>query len=141
MAVAKSLLASGLDRFDGVSIMGSNSPEWMIADIGAILAGGIAVGIYTTNSLDITKYILEHSKTRIAFGENKPLLEKLLEAGSTIKNLRVIQSSPGPVDPALKEKGVVSWNEFLEIGKVLILYTNIVHIQKYLNLKCDFLGY
>lgn len=28
-----------------VSILGFNSPEWFIADLGAILAGGLAAGI------------------------------------------------------------------------------------------------
>ena len=118
MSVAKSLVSVGLKRFQSVSIMASNSPEWMMADIGAILAGGLANGIYTTNSTDITRYILEHSRTRVAFGDTNGILDKLLEAGSTVEGLLVVQSVPGAVDPHLKEKGVLEWREFVELGKV-----------------------
>ncbi|RLN96132.1 hypothetical protein BBJ28_00023077, partial [Nothophytophthora sp. Chile5] len=34
----KSLLHVGLERYQGVSIIGFNSPEWAIADIGTIFA-------------------------------------------------------------------------------------------------------
>ena len=120
MSLAKSLKYVGLKRFQSVSIMASNSPEWMMADIGAILAGGLSNGIYTTNSRDITRYILEHSNTRVAFGDTNGILEKLVDAGSTIEGLLLVQSVPGTVEPALKEKGVLEWSQFMELGKVTV---------------------
>lgn len=33
------LLQLGLERYHGVGILGFNSVEWFVADIGAILAG------------------------------------------------------------------------------------------------------
>ncbi|KAG3201544.1 hypothetical protein PC129_g23506, partial [Phytophthora cactorum] len=39
---AKSLLYVGLQHYQGVSIVGFNSPEWAIADVGAIFAGDVA---------------------------------------------------------------------------------------------------
>lgn len=121
VGVSKSLLAAGLKRFQSVSIMATNSPEWMMADLGAILAGGLSNGIYTTNSLDITRYILKHSDTRVAFGDTNAILEKLVEAGSEISGLLVVRSVPGPVDPPLKARGVLGWSEFIELGKVSVL--------------------
>ncbi|KAJ1212874.1 hypothetical protein NDU88_000517 [Pleurodeles waltl] len=38
-AAAKSFLKLGLERFHGVGILGFNSPEWFVADVGAIMAG------------------------------------------------------------------------------------------------------
>ncbi|KAG9328234.1 hypothetical protein JZ751_015751 [Albula glossodonta] len=38
-AAAKSFLKLGLERYHGVGILGFNSPEWFIADIGCIMAG------------------------------------------------------------------------------------------------------
>ena len=35
----------------------------------------------------------------------------------------IIQYLPGPVTPRMKEAGVMSWEEFLELGKVTI-YSN-----------------
>jgi len=47
--VAKAFIALGLERFCSVGILGFNAPEWFIAQMGAIMAGGFSVGIYTTN--------------------------------------------------------------------------------------------
>ncbi|KAI2588197.1 acyl-CoA synthetase bubblegum family member 2, partial [Homo sapiens] len=49
---AKSLIKLGLERFHGVGILGFNSAEWFITAVGAILAGGLCVGIYATNSAE-----------------------------------------------------------------------------------------
>jgi long-chain-fatty-acid--CoA ligase ACSBG len=47
--VAKAFISLGLERHCSVGILGYNSPEWFISQMGAILAGGISTGIYTTN--------------------------------------------------------------------------------------------
>ncbi|GLE00242.1 hypothetical protein PINS_up008969 [Pythium insidiosum] len=41
---AKALIHLGLPRFSAVSIIGFNSPEWAITEIGTIFAGGVACG-------------------------------------------------------------------------------------------------
>ena len=43
----------GLEPHKAVCILGFNSVEWFVADVGAILAGGIAAGIYTTNTAEV----------------------------------------------------------------------------------------
>jgi long-chain-fatty-acid--CoA ligase ACSBG len=40
-SVAKAFLLLGLEGHNGVAIWGFNSPEWFIADIAAIFAGGV----------------------------------------------------------------------------------------------------
>ncbi|KAI6654315.1 Long-chain-fatty-acid--CoA ligase [Oopsacas minuta] len=117
MRVAKSLLAVGLKRFEGVSIMGFNSPEWIMAELGTIMAGGLATGIYTTNNVETTKYILENSGSHVAIGEHSLILEKLLEAGKGIEGMKFVQYSPVPVEQSQRERGVISWEEFLQLGK------------------------
>ena len=46
---AKAFIYLGLERFHSVGILGFNCPEWFISQMGAIMAGGFSVGIYTTN--------------------------------------------------------------------------------------------
>ena len=46
---AKAFIQLGLEPSRGVCILGFNAPEWFIAQMGAIMAGGLSVGIYTTN--------------------------------------------------------------------------------------------
>uniref|UniRef100_A0A8C6MC01 Long-chain-fatty-acid--CoA ligase ACSBG2 n=1 Tax=Nothobranchius furzeri TaxID=105023 RepID=A0A8C6MC01_NOTFU len=76
---AKSFLKLGLQRYHGVGILGFNSAEWFISDIGTILAGGFAVGIYTTNSPEACQYVAENSKANIIVVENHKQLQKILQ--------------------------------------------------------------
>lgn len=52
----------GLERFHSVGILGFNAPEWLIAQNGAIFAGGLSVGIYTTNSPEACKYVAQNCR-------------------------------------------------------------------------------
>lgn len=63
-AFAKALLSPAIDlpKHTGVAIIGFNSPEWFVADVGAIFAGCIATGMYTTNGPEACFYIADHCK-------------------------------------------------------------------------------
>ncbi|KAF4796407.1 Long-chain-fatty-acid--CoA ligase ACSBG2 [Turdus rufiventris] len=87
---AKSFLKLGLERFHGVGILGFNSAEWFIADIGAILAGGFAVGIYTTNSPEACHYVAENCSANIIVVENHKQLQKILEVEDRLPHLKGI---------------------------------------------------
>ncbi|XP_032429055.1 long-chain-fatty-acid--CoA ligase ACSBG2 isoform X1 [Xiphophorus hellerii] len=112
---AKSFLKLGLERFHGVGILGFNSAEWFIADIGAILAGGLAVGIYTTNSPEACHYVAENSKANIIVVENHKQLQKILQIEDKLPHLKAIIQ----YKDALKEKrpNLYSWAEFMELGR------------------------
>lgn len=65
MKFAKSLLALNLPEFSTVTIIGFNSPEWLISFFGAVFARCIPAGIYQTNSQETCKYIIRHSESTI----------------------------------------------------------------------------
>ena len=73
------MVALGLEKGQRVSIISENNPEWFIADLGVQSAGGITVGIYTTNSPFELKYIVEHSESRILHVQDEEQLDKVLE--------------------------------------------------------------
>ena len=52
---SRAFIKLGLEPRRAVAIMGFNSPEWFISDLAAVFSGGVAVGIYPTNSPDTTK--------------------------------------------------------------------------------------
>jgi long-chain-fatty-acid--CoA ligase ACSBG len=62
---SRALLALGYPEFTVVNLIGFNSPEWMIAYFGSMLARCIPVGIYSTNSLTACHYIASHSECKI----------------------------------------------------------------------------
>ena len=53
--------------------MGYNRPEWFLADLGAILAGGLPAGIYSTSTAEQCRYIAEHAEAAVAVVENAQL--------------------------------------------------------------------
>ncbi|CAG5863715.1 unnamed protein product [Menidia menidia] len=112
---AKSFLKLGLQRYHGVGILGFNSAEWFIADIGAILAGGFAVGIYTTNSPEACQYVAENSKANVIVVENHKQLQKILQIEDKLPHLKAIIQ----YKDALKEKrpNLYSWAEFMALGR------------------------
>ncbi|KAK7888867.1 hypothetical protein WMY93_024427 [Mugilogobius chulae] len=105
----------GLERYHGVGILGFNSVEWFIADIGAILAGGFAVGIYTTNSPDACQYVADNCKANVIVVENHKQLQKILQVEDRLPHLKAIIQ----YKDALKEKrpNLYSWAEFMELGR------------------------
>uniref|UniRef100_A0A8C9YN78 Long-chain-fatty-acid--CoA ligase ACSBG2 n=1 Tax=Sander lucioperca TaxID=283035 RepID=A0A8C9YN78_SANLU len=112
---AKSFLKLGLQRYHGVGILGFNSAEWFISDIAAILAGGLAVGIYTTNSPDACQYVAENCKANIIVVENHKQLQKILQVEDKLPHLKAIIQ----YKDALKEKrpNLYTWAEFMELGR------------------------
>ncbi|CAL1594148.1 unnamed protein product [Knipowitschia caucasica] len=112
---AKSFLKLGLERYRGVGILGFNSVEWFIADIGAILAGGFAVGIYTTNSSEACQYVAENCKANIIVVENQKQMQKIIQVEDKLPHLKAIIQ----YKQELKEKrpNLYSWAEFMELGR------------------------
>ena len=76
-SVASSLIACGLKKGDTVAILSDNCPEWLLAHLGIIAGGGIAVGLYPTSSSEQCSYILSHSNVQIAFVDTLEQLQKI----------------------------------------------------------------
>ncbi|MBK6918692.1 MAG: AMP-binding protein [Deltaproteobacteria bacterium] len=112
-AAAKSLIKLGLEPGKGVAIIGFNCPQWAIADVATIYAGGAPAGIYTTNSADQCKYIAGHSEAQVAVVENREQLAKFKEVWKDLPHLRAIVMMYGDDG----DDNVYSWTEFLELGK------------------------
>ncbi|XP_063929421.1 very long-chain-fatty-acid--CoA ligase bubblegum [Zophobas morio] len=110
---AKAFIKLGLKRHHGVCILGFNSPEWFISDLAAIFAGGIAVGIYTTNSSEACYHCANYTKANIIVVQDQKQLDKILAIKSRLPDLKAIVQYEGePTSP-----DVLSWSELLTIGK------------------------
>jgi len=114
--VAKAFIKLGLEPFHGVSIIGFNSPEWFLSNIGCIFAGGVAAGIYTTNNAESCRYVLANSRSNICVVENEVQLKKILAVKDQLPHLKTIiqYSSEKP-----SADGVLSWIEVLDLGKTV----------------------
>jgi len=111
-AVAKAFIKLGLKPFHSVGIVGFNSPEWHISSIAAVVAGGLAAGIYTTNSVDATRYVAEHSRANIMVVEDEETLAKVETFQDRLPELAQIIQYTG----FSRSPGVLSWQSLVEIG-------------------------
>jgi len=124
---ARAFLACGLKQWQAVCIIGFNSPEWLAADLGALYAGGIVAGIYTTNNPGQCKYIAAHSKAAVAVVENRKQLDKFLDIRAELPELKVIvvwdMDESDPILTSANEESnrqgaakVMHWKAFMALG-------------------------
>ena len=78
--LARFLLSNGIQPGDRVCIVAENRPEWAIADLGILAAGGIVVPAYTTNTVEDHFHILANSGAKAAIVSTAALADKLLPA-------------------------------------------------------------
>ncbi len=78
-AIAAGLIAIGIRPGDHVAILAGTIPEWTIADIGILCAGGVVVPVYFTNSPRECLHVLSHSGARAVFCEDDQQLAKINE--------------------------------------------------------------
>jgi long-chain acyl-CoA synthetase len=78
--LARALGALGVGAGDRVALVSESRPEWMIADIGIMAAGGIAVPAYTTNQISDHLHLLRDSGARGAIVSGPALAKNLLPA-------------------------------------------------------------
>lgn len=110
---ARAFIALGLEQGKAVSILGNNCPQWFISNMGAIFAGAVPGGIYTTNSPEQCQYIASHSEANIAVVENAEQLAKFKAVRDDLPDLKAIVLMNGS-DP---DEKVYSWSELSKIAQ------------------------
>ncbi|XP_029772319.1 long-chain-fatty-acid--CoA ligase ACSBG2-like [Suricata suricatta] len=104
----------GLQRFHSVGIMGLNSEEWVIASIGAIMAGGFSVGMLSTNSPKACQVIAASSEMDIFVVDNDKQLQKIIQIQGSLKHLKAIVQYKERIRTPLHN--LYSWNSFLDLA-------------------------
>lgn len=72
-ALARGLVAEGLEPGDSVAIMARTSYEWSLFDYAIQFAGGHAIPIYETSSTDQAEWIISDSAVKFAVVEDSAL--------------------------------------------------------------------
>ncbi len=81
------LVALGLKRGEVVSILSEDNKEWIYSDLGIQCVGGIASGVYTTDSAAQLKYLVNDSDSRFLLVENDEQLDKYLSVRDEMPGL------------------------------------------------------
>src|SRR5690606_18902210 len=74
-------------RGEVVSILSEDCKEWVYVDLAVQCVGGIASGVYTTDSAAQLKYLVNDSDSRFLFVENDEQLDKYLSVGDAMPGL------------------------------------------------------
>ena len=107
-----------------------NRPEWFIADIGIQAIGAITVGLYPTNPPSEVKYLLGHSESKILFAEDQEQVDKALEVMDELPNLQKIIYFEERGVLRYESDKLMSWDEFLKIGKEEYLKKTMILLIK-----------
>ena len=119
--IGMGLLSLGLKRGDVVSILSEDNKEWLYADIGIQCVGGIASGVYTTDSPSQLAYLVNDSDSRFLFVENDEMLDKYLEIKNEVPGLAkiIVFERDGLHD--FHEDKVMFLDELYDLGESLHL--------------------
>ena len=88
--IAHGLLALGLEQGDVVAIHSEDCKEWVFADMGIMLCGGIVNGVYPTYQSNQVAYTLADSNCRFLFVEDEEQLDKYLEVERELPNIEKV---------------------------------------------------
>ena len=98
-AIGCGLLSLGFQKGERGAILATSSPEWVLADLGILSAGGATSTIYTSNTAEESAYILADSGARVCFVENPAQEAKIREVrGQAGTLLKLILMDGDPVE-------------------------------------------
>ena len=112
--ISRGLRALGLARGDRVALVAENRPEWLLADLAIMAAGGVTVPAYTTHTVESLRYLLSHSRARAAVVSGPDLLRRVLAASPPELEFIVCLEPPAGIAsggpalhtwPAVRERG------------------------------------
>ena len=116
-----------INEGDRVLLLSENRPEWFIADIAIMNAGGITVPIFTTYAENDYKYILKDCSPSLIIVSNDnqfKKIEKFIE-NKKIISFETIQNESIPLSVIFKKEGKKSVNDKLNRSMpACIIYTS-----------------
>jgi long-chain acyl-CoA synthetase len=85
--IAAGLAALGIEPGDRVAILSNSRVEWVIADLGALMAGAITAPIYQSNLSEEVAYIINDCEAKVVFCEDPSQLDKVYSERSKMPSL------------------------------------------------------
>ncbi|MCK5542180.1 MAG: long-chain fatty acid--CoA ligase [Desulfobacterales bacterium] len=115
--VGCALLSMGFKKGDAACIIGNNSTEWVMADMGIQCVGGVSVGVYATNAWQQVEYVVNHCDAKFLFVENEEQLDKYLmfRENTSVLEKVIVWDTKGL--SAFKDPMVMTFEQLIEQGK------------------------
>ncbi|MBM6592609.1 AMP-dependent synthetase/ligase [Microvirga pudoricolor] len=110
------LLALGMRPRGHVAILSENRAEWVIAQLGTGLVGGVAIGVYATSPANEVAYVLAHSDAEIVVCEDQEQTDKILECLDELPAIkRIVVIDPKGLRHYASDR-LSSFAEVVELG-------------------------
>jgi long-chain acyl-CoA synthetase len=98
----------GLAEGGHVAVLSENRIEWVLAQLGAGLAGAVTIGVYPTSPANEVAYVLEHADAEIVVCEDQEQVDKVIEVREQLPKLKRIV--------VVEEKGMRSYEADLVVS-------------------------
>ena len=109
--LARGLQALGVTPGDRVALVAENRPEWAIADLAIMAAGGISVPAFTTNTPSDHRHVLTHSGAKGVILSTKAMADRVLPAALEAHELGFIVTIDELPLAQRIGKRVITWEE------------------------------
>jgi long-chain acyl-CoA synthetase len=109
--IACGLAALGIRPGDRVGLLSATRPEWVLCDLGALMAATVVVPVYPTNSPEEGEHVLGHSGCQLVFVEDAEQAAKLARVRGGLPELRNVVVLDGEVE------GAIALDELRRTGK------------------------
>src|SRR3954469_19297962 len=113
-AVAKGLVAAGVERGDRVALISKTRYEWTLFDYAIWFAGAVTVPVYETSSAEQVQWILEDSGARAVVAETPEHVAKVTEVRAGLTELNHVWSLTDNAVDILTKLGQDITDETLE---------------------------
>jgi len=101
-AIACAIRDAGLQAGDRVGLIAHDCVDWIVCDFATLFAGCVVVPVFPTQALDNTKYILEHSDSKLLFVDSAATRARL--SGAMTLPPTIVMESAGDDGLAAFEK-------------------------------------
>ncbi|MFI6519652.1 AMP-dependent synthetase/ligase [Spirillospora sp. NPDC050679] len=115
LEAAAGFAALGLEAGDVVALMMPNRSEHLLADLGAVHAGGVPTTVYATLAADQIAFVAGDCAAKIAVLDGRDQLDRWLPVLDRLPALRTVIVLDEAARPAGER--FLGWSEFLELGR------------------------
>jgi len=117
---ALGLIELGFKKEDTLGVIGDNKPEWIIAEFGAMAAGGIPTGVYADSLAEEVEYLVTYSDARFLVVRDQEQVDKVLSFWNAIKKKVekvIVWDSRGMSHYYEEYPFLIRFEKVIEIGK------------------------
>ena len=116
-ALARGLIAAGVEPGDRVVLVSENRPAWTIADLAIMSLGAITVPAYVTNTVADHAHVLKDSGAKGAIVSQRRLAERVLAAAEGAPELRFVAAMDLPPAAPSRRLRLVALDRLIETGR------------------------